>query len=658
MGKGIRRLTALALTASLILALPGCGAGGAKAKGPVLTALTAEEEGALEGSSFQARVTFPDWKGYTDDTLAMNSMYSFAACHGQGALYIRTREEVEGFSLYVNGTKADTGPLQPGALSILDISGLTVNGTNTIQVSGIRPQGLAGAVEVMIPYPEVLEGSPEEEGVDPRALAMISDLIQSDVDNGFPSAQLALVRHGRLIYENAWGRTNSYHPDGTPNRESAPVTTETLYDLASVTKMFSVNYALQKLVTDGEADLDAKITDFLGEEFVSETLLLPEEEGKEEAGPEEKPDLEMVKGWKASLTIRDLLRHQGGFPADPKYCAPRLYKEDLAEGETYPVNPLFAGSGADAETRKATIAMINKTPLEYAPGTKTLYSDLDYMILGLVVEKITGKDLDTCLKETFCQPLGLTHITYNPLDHGFSPEDCAATELNGNTRDHLLDFEGYRTCTLQGQVHDEKAWYSMAGVSGHAGLFSNASDLARLASVMLWGGYGRHRFLSRNVLDLFTAPKKEDAASWGLGWWRQGDGQRVWYFGTQAGSGTFGHQGWTGTLVMIDPDRDLVMVYLTNRINSPVTDKEKDANTFDGKWYTAGTLGFAAQILSIGMDSQGDISGQLLDLARDMAAESRLLLPEGVGEDSDHPAARNVRSKDALLEKMEKAAGK
>ena len=221
--------------------------------------------------------------------------------------------------------------------------------------------------------------------------------------------------------------------------------------------------------------------------------------------------------------------------------------------------------------------------------------------------------------------MGLTHITYNPLRNGFTKDDCAATELNGNTRDHLLDYPGYRTYTLQGEVHDEKAFYSMDGVSGHAGLFANASDVAKLASVMLSGGYGGNRYFSQNVIDLFTAPKMENAANWGLGWWRQGDGQRIWYFGSQAGSDTIGHQGWTGTLVMIDPQRNLVMAYLTNKINTRVTDVKKNANDFDGGWYTASTLGFVPQIFS--MDEKTRRAG-------------------------DHPSVRNAQSKLELFTHM------
>lgn len=596
------------------------------------------------------RVSFPDWMGRTDNTLALNSMYSFCGYHGQGELFLTISGKVKSFDMFVNGTPVDTSEISSLGDWRLDISSVTKNGENTVQVSNIVPSSEKEAVIISIPYPEVIDGTPEEEGIHPEALQLISDLIETDIENGFTSAQLSVVRNGRLIYENAWGRTNTYQPNGLPDTESPNVTTDTLYDLASVTKMFSVNYALQKLVTDGEVDLDDKITKYLGDEFVTETIQVTVDGKGDPKDPSTLIDLDTIKKWKSELTVRELLKHQGGFPADPKYCAPKLYKNGLAPGEDYPENPLFAGNVPSEETKQATIDMIRKTPLDYKPGTKTVYSDADYMILGLVVEKVTGQDLDTYLKKTFYEPMGLTHITYNPLRNGFSKDDCAATELNGNTRDGLLHFDGYRTETIQGEVHDEKAFYSMDGISGHAGLFSNATDLAKLASVMLTGGYGENRFFSQNVMDMFTSPKEEDAANWGLGWWRQGDNQRVWYFGTQSGSDTFGHQGWTGTIVMIDPERDLIIAYLTNKKNSRVTNTKADANKFDGDWYTSATLGFVPQIMSIGMDTDIDISDQLRSLTQDMAAEAKKILPQRVSIDSSHPAAKNARSKQQLAE--------
>ena len=631
---------------SALLALSVIFFGGKEVHAEMISVLTTSEEAQLAETGWQSQVIFPDWKGYTDDTLAMNSMYSFFGYHGQGTIYLRISDQVEGFRLYVNGQFIDTKEIPAGCTAAIDISSLTIDGMNTIQVSNIQPAGLSEAIEADIPFPEVLDGTLEEERISDLSVSLIEDIIQTDIDNGFTSAQLAVVRDGRLVYNNAWGRTNSYLPDGTPCTDSAPVTTDTLYDLASVTKMFSVNYGLQKLVTDGEIDLDARITQFLGDGFADDTVLTGDEE----------EDLETLKSWKRELTVRDLLRHQGGLPASPRYGSPQLYNPD----GPYPDNPLFAGNGADEETRQATVEMICRTPPVYEPGTQTVYSDLDYMILGLVIEKITGEGLDAWMKETFYEPMGLDHITFNPLKNGFTADDCAATELNGNTRDGLLELDGFRTYTLQGEVHDETAYYSMAGVSGHAGLFANAADLAKLASVMLCGGYGQNRFFSTNTMDLFTAPKKESAGNWGLGWWRQGQEQRVWYFGTQAQSGTFGHQGWTGTLAMIDPQRNLVVIYLTNKINSPVTDKKADANQFDGNWYTASTLGFVPQILSMGMDVEAeqseDLSGQFLDLTADMVMESLKLVPEGVALDSEHPAARNAQSKRQVFEKWAEAA--
>jgi len=147
-------------------------------------------------------------------------------------------------------------------------------------------------------------------------------------------------------------------------------------------------------------------------------------------------------------------------------------------------------------------------------------------------------------------------------------------------------------------------------------------------------------------MDLFTAPKSFDYGQWGLGWWREGDDQRAWYFGTQASPATVGHQGWTGTLLMVDPSRSLVIAYLTNKINSPITDVS-NLNGFNGSCYTASTLGFVPQILSIGMDGDGDTREQLLDLLAGMAAESLKLIPDGAG--AGHPYTENAKSKIEVL---------
>lgn len=637
-----------------MMALNVCTAGAASAAEPAAAAaedtnslnlvpkkaasVKVTSRGSVSGG-WQGEPVFPNWKGL-DDTLAMNHMYTFVGYAGQGTLCVEPETGVTGFNLFVNNRQVNTAAMAAGGVWNVDISGQTINGRNTIQVGGIRPRGKQ--VTVRVGYPTVQEGSLQDVGIDRDALELLEQIIQADVNNGFPSAQMAIVKDGKLVYQNAWGRVNAYNPDGTPKTDSPAVTNDTLYDLASNTKMYTANYALQYLVTQGKANLDSRLVDLLGSAFVEDTIDIT-------YNGYENPGLKVNKQWKAELTLRDILRHQAGFPADPQYHNDSF---DQCSQKTVPgaTNVLFSGWDGSAATRAATLKSIFKTPLMYKPGTKTVYSDVDYMLLAFAIEAITGKGLDAFLKETFWDPMGLTHTTYNPLLNGFAANDCAATELNGNTRDGAISFTGVRTATIQGQVHDEKCYYAMGGISGHAGLFSNATELAKLASVMLTGGYGENRYFSRNVMDAFTAPKKENAANWGLGWWREGDNQRCWYFGTQAPSNTIGHQGWTGTLTMIDPVENLVVVYLTNKINSPVTDKAANPNKFNGNWYTASTLGFVAQLLYQGLQNHGtDPNNAYSALLEDMAESKFALVAEGGNVPATHPL---VRSGYAVLEAM------
>lgn len=637
-----------------MMALNVCTAGAASAAEPAAAAaedtnslnlvpkkaasVKVTSRGSVSGG-WQGEPVFPNWKGL-DDTLAMNHMYTFVGYAGQGTLCVEPEAGVTGFNLFVNNRQVNTAAMAAGGVWNVDISGQTINGRNTIQVGGIRPRGKQ--VTVRVGYPTVQEGSLQDVGIDRDALELLEQIIQADVNNGFPSAQMAIVKDGKLVYQNAWGRVNAYNPDGTPKTDSPAVTNDTLYDLASNTKMYTANYALQYLVTQGKANLDSRLVDLLGSAFVEDTIDIT-------YNGYENPGLKVNKQWKAELTLRDILRHQAGFPADPQYHNDSF---DQCAQKTVPgaTNVLFSGWDGSAATRAATLKSIFKTPLMYKPGTKTVYSDVDYMLLAFAIEAITGKGLDAFLKETFWDPMGLTHTTYNPLLNGFAANDCAATELNGNTRDGAISFTGVRTATIQGQVHDEKCYYAMGGISGHAGLFSNATELAKLASVMLTGGYGENRYFSRNVMDAFTAPKKENAANWGLGWWREGDNQRCWYFGTQAPSNTIGHQGWTGTLTMIDPVEDLVVVYLTNKINSLVTDKAANPNKFNGNWYTASTLGFVAQLLYQGLQNHGtDPNNAYSALLEDMAESKFALVAEGGSVPATHPL---VRAGYAVLEAM------
>ena len=585
---------------------------------------------SLPKYEWQKHASFPDWLGRTDDTLAMNNMMSFMFWHGQGKIYLRVSSRAKSFRLYLNGTSIDTSHALAGGIYEADISGATVDGINTLHISRIEPYGVKNAVEVYVPYPVVIEGSPQDEGISSESLALISGIISSDIAHGFPSAQLAIIRNGRLIYSNAWGKTDSANPN------SPKVTRETLYDLASVSKVLTVNYAVQKLVTDGKLDIDARIADIFGREFLDGTI----------KAPYATASAKTMRAWKSSITVRDVMCHRAGYPPEIHYYD-KNYDLSAFKHNDKSHNALYSGITPSPETRSRTFRAIMQTPLQYQPRTKTAYSDVDYMLLCFAVEKITGMTLDAYLSANFWRPIGLTHITFNPLKSGFTADDCAATEINGNmtTRGYAVNFPGLRDYVLKGEVHDEKAFHSMAGVSGHAGLFANAEDVAKLLSAMLTGGYGGHRFFSRNVIDMFTSAQDKGAGIWGVGWWREGDDGRAWYFGTQSASGAFGHQGFTGTLVMVDPSRNLVIAYFTNKLNSPAVMPLSRRKTFAGHWYTASTLGFVAQILGV------NDAGELDSLLADMAGGSVKLIPAGAGK--NHPSVKNAESKIDLLSRRE-----
>ena len=561
-------------------------------------------ECALPEYEWQKELVFPNDDGYVDDTLAMNSIADIKTYKGQGDLYVTLSEDIESFKIYINHEKVNVNGLMPGCTYKIDYSDYAITGANEVQVSGITPK--EATVSVYAPFPVIVEGTPEDVGMDSEYFELISEIVSEDVEHGFPSAQMAVIKDGVLIYNNAWGYANRY--DGMD-----AVTTDTLYDLASNTKMYSVAYAIQRLVSEGEITMDTKISDILGPEFYNGTVDICFK-GYEDYY---KKGQEANREWKANITIRDVMSHKAGFPGAPAYQR-QIYDQAMITSKTDVENILYAGSDGSFDTRENTYRIICKTPLMYKPGDKVLYTDVDYMVLAFCIEKITGQRLDEYMENEFYGPMGLEHICYRPLDHGFERCDCAATEPYGNTRSGSEYFEGVRTETIQGEVHDEMAYYTMAGVSGHAGLFSNAEDLAKLASVMLMGGYGDQNFFKEDVMDAFMAPASDTLSNWGVGWYREGDNRREYYFGEMSSNDTIGHQGWTGTITLIDPENDLVIVYLTNKINTEITNTDYNNNKFDGNWYTSATLGFATELVYEGMNPSDEENEAMDDLLCDM----------------------------------------
>ncbi len=637
MEKDNKKIMILSLLLAIAIVLSICGV-----KDNLVNKIKIEKIENIPEGTWQAEISFPDWKGFVDDSLAMNSMYSFDSYENQGKIYLNVNEDVEEYDLFVNNVKINTDDIKKGIYEI-DISKITKNGINTLQISNIEPNKMKEAIKVYIPYPVVISGDLEDVGLSEESFDLIDDIITSDINHGFSSASLAVIKDGKLVYQNSWGYVNTYNPDGSKIEDGIKVTNDTLYDLASNTKMFATAYAVQYLVDQGKLSLDDKIVDIIGTKFVDKTI-----EIKFESFGDDYPGLDKIKEWKSKLTVKDIMMHRAGFPDSGHYNNEYfdIVKQELSNDVK---NVLYIENA----NKEKTLSAICKTPLIYKPNTKTLYSDIDYMLLGLIVEKVTNQDLNDFLADIYWKPMNLKNITYNPLLNGFKQENIAATELTGNTRDGLVSYPGIRKDTIQGQVHDEAAYYLMEGVSGHAGLFASATDLAKLGFVMLSGGYDNNKFFTKNTRDYFISPQYLSNVQYGIGWWREADDKRVWYFGTQSPESTVGHQGWTGTLTMIDFENNMIVVFLTNSVNTPLADNSslETANSFNGRYYTTSTLGFVPQIIYMGLDNN-DIKDNLDSLIKNMAMEKKKLIEEQESEngkkfDSEHAI---IKAKEALDE--------
>ncbi len=213
----------------------------------------------------------------------------------------------------------------------------------------------------------------------------------------------------------------------------------------------------------------------------------------------------------------------------------------------------------EAKGHDAVLARVLAEPLVREPGTKVEYSDLGFILLGEIVERLTGESLDTFAKREIFQTLGMDRSTFNPPRK--LREDIAPTEMDS----------AYRKRLIWGEVHDENAW-AMGGIAGHAGLFSTAGDIAAFAQMILNGGiYGHERILAYSTIRQFTAHQTIGGSVRTLGWDVPEEPSSS---GRYFSPSSFGHTGFTGTSLWIDPERKLFVILLTNRVN-PTRANEK-----------------------------------------------------------------------------------
>ncbi|NDC41945.1 MAG: serine hydrolase, partial [Chitinophagia bacterium] len=362
--------------------------------------------------------------------------------------------------------------------------------------------------------------------VEEAALDRLSMFLNRCVADGiFPGCRVLAAKDGKVFYDQAIGYA-------TYTKET-PVDTGMLYDMASCTKMLATNISIMRLYEEGKIALDKTLGDYL-----------PAARGTN----------------KASLTIRDVLLHQAGM----KSWIP-FYKETLND-RGKPQKNLYhkkKGDGYDIQVadnlylrndyRDTIWARIYNSPLENTG--KSVYSDLDFILLAAVVQQITGKTIDSYAHSQFYAPLGLKNMTYNPL-RSFPKERIAPTELDLN----------FRQQQVHGYVHDPGA-AMMGGVAGHAGLFATAHDVAVIFQMLLNRGvYGGKIYFKPETVALFTAYNSA-LNHRGLGFDKPATGpDDGGPCGARCSGRTFGHQGFTGTCAWADPATGILFVFLSNRV--------------------------------------------------------------------------------------------
>jgi beta-N-acetylhexosaminidase len=402
----------------------------------------------------------------------------------------------------------------------------------TVSASSKYGQGLTK----IYPSPRLGYDVPESVGLNSDSLRLMEPLIQEMIAAGAtPGCQVLVARHNKVVWHKAYGY-QTYD-------SSALVTLENLYDLASVTKIGATTLSAMKLSESGQLSLDS---------FMSRYV----------------PELKNSN--KKDLTVREILCHHAGLqPWIPFYK--QTLEKGLPDAHIYHREkdrdseiPVASGMYMDNRYVDTLWSQIYRSELRSNKNYK--YSDLGLYLSARAIENISGTRLDAYALEQFYRPLGLSTMTFNPWARGWSAR-CVPTE----------EDRYFRQQRLQGYVHDMGA-AMLGGVSGHAGLFSNANDLAKLFQMLLNGGqYGGRQYLQPTTIHEWTT-RYPLSTRRGIGFdMKELDPKETQNMNELASANTFGHTGFTGICVWADPDKDLIFIFLSNR-TYPSMDNNKLIN--------------------------------------------------------------------------------
>lgn len=371
-----------------------------------------------------------------------------------------------------------------------------------------------------------------------KLITKIDSILQSQVDaDKIPGAVIQIKKAGRIIYKNAYGYAQKYDFNHQLLAPPEKMTFEYLFDIASLTKVVGTTTSIMLLVDKGLLKIDDPVGKYITA-FKS-------------------PD-------KSTITIRHLLTHTAGL---------------------YDWYPLYYR----CRNKEETFKLIGELPLKYPVGAQRHYSDLGFIILGEIIEHISGLPLQEFMEKNIFIPLGMDHTTYNPLQTKKFTKIAATSHGNPYERRMVYDstlgftvkeidptqWNGWRKYTLRGEVNDGNAWYANCGVSGHAGLFSTVDDLQKLVDMLMHKGkFGSQQFISATTIETFLT---KDKFNNGLGWMMDSANS----FMKNAPEGSFGHTGFTGTSIVVIPTSEISIILLINRQNMGLK---------NGEYYNVGQI--------------------------------------------------------------------
>ena len=375
--------------------------------------------------------------------------------------------------------------------------------------------------------------------IDNDFIRKIDSVAQDGIDmKAYPGCQIIALKDGEIIYEKNFGH---FTYDSTH-----VVTSDDVYDIASLTKVFATTLAIMKLYDEHKISLDAKLSDYF-------------------------PYLKSTD--KGNLKLIEIMTHQAGLTPWLPLCNmtmkdgkidDRLYRKCIDENHTVRVaEGLYLENDFDFQ-------LFDTIKVSRLGDKKYKYSDIGFYFLPKIVEKVANKPFEAYLQENFYKPLGLNHIFYKPLNH-IEKQKIAPTENDTCFRMQLL----------HGDVHDPMAAL-FGGVSGHAGLFANARDLAVLMQLLVNEGYANGRqFLSEYTIKKFTsAPYVENMNRRGIGFDKPEVDPEVKFYtpAKQSSMQSFGHTGFTGTFAWADPENKLVVIFLSNRVYPDASNNKLSQN--------------------------------------------------------------------------------